>query len=41
MLLKSTYVVGIALAISIFAVTHFTGAEEVRSDCGCTWSTPA
>ena len=41
MLLKSTCVVGIAFAMSIFAVVVFTGAEEVRADCGCTWSTPA
>ena len=34
MLLKSTCVVGIAFAMSIFAVVVFTGAEEVRADCG-------
>ncbi len=41
MFVKSTYVVGIAFAISIFAVSLFTGVEEILSDCGCTWSTPA
>ena len=41
MLLKSTYVVGIAFAVSIFAVTLFTGSEEIRSECVCDSSTPA
>ena len=41
MLLKSTYIIGIGLAMSIFAVTLFIGVEDVRSDCGCTWSSPA
>ena len=43
MLLKTTYVVGIAFAVSlsIFAMTLFTGSEVIRSDCECLSFTPA
>ena len=41
MLLKTTYGVGIVFAISIFAVTLFTGAEEVRAECVCYSDSPA
>ena len=41
MLLKATYVVGIALTLSICAIVLFTGTEVIRSDCECLSFTPA
>ncbi|MXZ03718.1 MAG: hypothetical protein F4Y88_08680, partial [Chloroflexi bacterium] len=41
MILKSTYVVGISLAITILYVSLFVGPEEIRSDCVCPSTTPA